>query len=368
LSDKNYKEIVLPQVGVNEDSANLLEWVVDEGGEVVKGQHLCTIETTKTALEIESDYNGFLVHLVKPNTRVNVNNVIGLVLDDELNLKKVKNSYLDEIHFKKEKVNKNFTKKALELIKLHNIDVNDLPENKLIRTKDILRLKRDIKSREKNFLDKRNLSNNSMIIYGAGKGAVTIHECVKEQKQYKIECFVDDDSNYSSSLLNLPVFHSSELKKLRQLGIKYIACEIMGGKTRLQIRKKVKSLEFKLLNIIHPNAYIAKSVVIGEGNFLKSGCIIETNSTIGNSCIIDNGVVIAHDNIIGDGCHIAPGASLGSSIKIGNNTVIGIGASISTGVEIGKNCIISVGSSITSNIPDNSLIEGVPGKLIGKVR
>ena len=164
MSDKNYKEIVLPQVGVNEDSANLLEWVVDEGGEVVKGQHLCTIETTKTALEIESDYNGFLVHLVKPNTRVNVNNVIGLVLDDELNLKKVKNSYLDEIHFKKEKINKNFTKKALELIKLHNIDVNDLPENKLIRTKDILRLKRDIKSREKNFLDKRNLSNNSMII------------------------------------------------------------------------------------------------------------------------------------------------------------------------------------------------------------
>ena len=39
MSNKNYSKI-LPQVGVNEDSANFLEWLVNEGEEVVKGQHL----------------------------------------------------------------------------------------------------------------------------------------------------------------------------------------------------------------------------------------------------------------------------------------------------------------------------------------
>ena len=49
---------------MNEDSANFW-WLVNEGEEVVKGQHLCTIETTKTTLDIESDYNGYLVHISK---------------------------------------------------------------------------------------------------------------------------------------------------------------------------------------------------------------------------------------------------------------------------------------------------------------
>ena len=84
--------------------------------------------------------------------------------------------------------------------------------------------------------------------------------------------------------------------------------------------------------------------------------------------IIDNGSVIAHDNQIGNGCHIAPGVSLGSSISIGDFTVIGIGACISTNVIIGKNCIISVGSSVTKDVPDNSIVEGIPGKVIGTVK
>ena len=59
---------------------------------------------------------------------------------------------------------------------------------------------------------------------------------------------------------------------------------------------------------------------------------------------------------------------MGSSIHIGDYTVVGIGASISTGVNIGKNCIISVGSTVMKDVPDNSIVEGVPGKIIGTVK
>ena len=59
---------------------------------------------------------------------------------------------------------------------------------------------------------------------------------------------------------------------------------------------------------------------------------------------------------------------MGSSIHIGNYSVIGIGVSISTNISIGKNCIISTGTSITVDIPDNSIVEGVPGKVIGSVK
>lgn len=37
------------------------------------------------------------------------------------------------------------------------------------------------------------------------------------------------------------------------------------------------------------------------------------------------------------------------------------------GVTIGSGCVIGAGSVVTQNIPDNSLVVGVPGKVISKI-
>lgn len=52
------------------------------------------------------------------------------------------------------------------------------------------------------------------------------------------------------------------------------------------------------------------------------------------------------------------------AITIGNNVYIGMGAYIMPGVTIGDNCIIGAGSIITKNIPDNSIVVGIPGRVI----
>ena len=77
-------------------------------------------------------------------------------------------------------------------------------------------------------------------------------------------------------------------------------------------------------------------------------------------------MVIAHDNFIGDGCHIAPGAIMGSKINIGDLSIVGIGASIATDIKIGRSVIISVGTSVIKDVPDYAVVEGVPGKIVGK--
>ena len=43
----------MPGVNANEDSAMLVRWLVDEGTPVKKGQLVCEIETTKSAVEID---------------------------------------------------------------------------------------------------------------------------------------------------------------------------------------------------------------------------------------------------------------------------------------------------------------------------
>ena len=51
-------------------------------------------------------------------------------------------------------------------------------------------------------------------------------------------------------------------------------------------------------------------------------------------------------------------------IKIGNNVHIGTGAVIMPGVTIGNNCIIGVGAVVTKDVPDNSIVVGIPARVI----
>ena len=50
---------------------------------------------------------------------------------------------------------------------------------------------------------------------------------------------------------------------------------------------------------------------------------------------------------------------------IGSKTIVGIGSSIATSSIVGEGCIVSVGSSIVRDVPDGTIVEGVPGKVIG---
>ncbi|WP_439479309.1 acyltransferase [Chryseobacterium aquaticum] len=51
-------------------------------------------------------------------------------------------------------------------------------------------------------------------------------------------------------------------------------------------------------------------------------------------------------------------------IKIGKNCWIGSKVTILDGVEIGNGCILAAGSVITKSFPDNSIIGGIPAKLL----
>lgn len=92
---------------------------------------------------------------------------------------------------------------------------------------------------------------------------------------------------------------------------------------------------------------------------------------IGNNVRINEGVqLITHDGgvwVLRNLYSKLKDIDLFGKIVIGNNVHIGTNAVIMPGVKIGNNCIIGVSAVVTKNVPDNSVVVGIPAKVIKNI-
>jgi carbonic anhydrase/acetyltransferase-like protein (isoleucine patch superfamily) len=123
---------------------------------------------------------------------------------------------------------------------------------------------------------------------------------------------------------------------------------------------------------VAPDANLIGKVVLEEGGSVWFGTTIRADheeirvgrgSNVQENCVfhVDAGYPLS----IGAGCTIGHKVML-HGCTIGNNSLIGMGATVLNGARIGNNCLIGAGALITENkvIPDNSLVMGVPGKVV----
>ena len=120
-----------------------------------------------------------------------------------------------------------------------------------------------------------------------------------------------------------------------------------------------------IISTLTPNACIQigsdcgfSGVTIGAFNCIK----------IGNQCIIGANVTITDS----DWHPIHPNNRHNGDIKtspviIGDNVFIGANSIILKGSIIGKNSVIGAGSVVSGNIPENTIAEGNPCKIIRKI-
>lgn len=106
----------------------------------------------------------------------------------------------------------------------------------------------------------------------------------------------------------------------------------------------------------------------------KTGIEIHPGATIGKRLFIDHGhgVVIGETAVIGDDVTIYQGVTLGGTGKeqgkrhptIENNVMISAGAKILGSFTVGENSKIGAGSVVLQEVPPNSTVVGVPGRVV----
>jgi pyruvate dehydrogenase E2 component (dihydrolipoamide acetyltransferase) len=75
------KEVVMPALGMAQETGILLQWLKTEGEEVAKGEPLMEIETDKAAVEVEAPASGVLANITAwPGDEIPVGQVIARIL------------------------------------------------------------------------------------------------------------------------------------------------------------------------------------------------------------------------------------------------------------------------------------------------
>ena len=129
---------------------------------------------------------------------------------------------------------------------------------------------------------------------------------------------------------------------------------------------------------------------LGRHSVIESFCCI--NNAVGDVTIGDYTRIGIHNTIIGPVCignhvNLAQGITItalnhnfedaskrideqGISTKpvvIGDDVWIGANAVILPGVTIGSHCVVAAGAVVTKDVPNHTLVGGVPAKLIKKI-
>lgn len=105
-----------------------------------------------------------------------------------------------------------------------------------------------------------------------------------------------------------------------------------------------------------------------------TGIEIHPGARIGRKFFIDHGmgVVIGETTYIGDNVLIYQGVTLGGTGKehgkrhptLGDNVIVGAGAKILGNLKIGTNSRIGAGSVVIEDVPENSTVVGIPGRVV----
>ncbi len=132
--------------------------------------------------------------------------------------------------------------------------------------------------------------------------------------------------------------------------------------------------KYKKAHKLYEKGHYLRARWVSQRATRKTGIEIHPGAVIGKGLFIDHGygVVIGETAIIGDNVTLYQGVTLGGTGKecgkrhptIADNVMISAGAKVIGSFTVGENSKIGAGSVVLEEVPPNSTVVGVPGRVV----
>lgn len=130
----------------------------------------------------------------------------------------------------------------------------------------------------------------------------------------------------------------------------------------------------RLAHTFFKNRFFFIARVISQISRFFTGIEIHPGAVIGRRFFIDHGmgVVIGETCVIGDNVTLFQGVTLGGTGKEGgkrhptleDNVLVATGAKVLGSITIGESSKVGAGSVVLKDVPPNSTVVGIPGKVV----
>ncbi|MEX8519826.1 MAG: acetyltransferase [Leptothrix sp. (in: b-proteobacteria)] len=213
------------------------------------------------------------------------------------------------------------------------------------------------------------MSSKPLYIFGAGGHAREVLQIVKDinasapSPQWHLMGFLLDDGYHlpSTHLNGLPVLQGP----VRWGQPAAVVIAIGQSAARKEVVRRLQGLGYsEFPTMVHPLAWMADTVVLGSGNVIFSGVLLNTDVTLGDHVHVNLGCSISHDGRIGSYSTLGPGTRICGHCVTAEGTDIGAGCTLIPKASIGEWSIIGAGAVVTGDIAANATAVGVPATVI----
>ena len=130
----------------------------------------------------------------------------------------------------------------------------------------------------------------------------------------------------------------------------------------------------RIAHALYKRKFCFLARVVSQISRFFTGIEIHPGATIGRRLFIDHGmgVVIGETCEIGDNVTVYQGVTLGGTGKekgkrhptVKDNVLIATGAKVLGSITIGENAKVGAGSVVLQDVPANSTVVGIPGRIV----
>ncbi|MGT2845816.1 sugar O-acetyltransferase [Streptococcus massiliensis] len=168
------------------------------------------------------------------------------------------------------------------------------------------------------------------------------------------------DANYDSELVQKRIAAQDLCFELNQLKPSQI-------KERQEVLQKLLGQDYQGLVLLSPfTCDYGENINFGKDCFVNINCYFMDGAPIS----LDNNVFVGPSTGFYTANHPLDykrrnqGLEKALPIRVGDNVWFGANVNVMPGVTIGSGCVVASGSVVTKDMPDNTLVAGVPAQVV----